>query len=377
MKFKCAKADMHRVLQIVSRALPTNTPMLDLMSFLFEVDIHKVQISATNLKTYIASDLPIEADQKFEFIVQGSVLLETMQALNSLEGESVFFERLHTGQLSLHLDKGANFTLYVRDVLEYPKTALLQPKINFNMSGADLRQLFRSGYIASLQSDESTLGYKGTCVDLKDGFMVIISFDGNRISKVSKRISGLAAEVQQRWFLSLESSAELLKILPDTDVEICSSETQLLLRFGNTAFQTPLNQTDRLDNIWDYLPEEEPKHVLVDVHDFSTHLKVLSPIAREVDNRIFFAIEDKNIKLRAFSDRRGEATVEFSVDCPADFKASVGLNGKFISDYLNSTEAKTICFSIENSDCPAYLWASDNDTDKTDIYIVSSLSIVG
>jgi DNA polymerase-3 subunit beta len=369
---------MYKVLQVVAKALPVATPMLDLMNFLFEVSENRVQISATNLKTYIASSVKIEADEKFEFIVQGSVLLETMQALNSVNGEQIIFERMTNGQLSLSLEKsGSNFALNARDVLEYPKVSLLQPEISFSLKGEELRSLFRMGYIASLQTDESSLGYRGTCVDLKNGFISVISFDGNRLAKAARRMSGLSPDINRRWIMSLDACSELLKILPDSDVEVCCRENQLLLRFDNTVFQTMLNQTNRFDDIEDYFPEEEPEKVLVDVREFLSHLKVLNPISKEIDNRIFFAIENRTLKLKAFSDKRGEASTEFTIECREDFTASVGLNGKFVADFLNAAESERACFSIYDSDTPAYLWSESNNEDKSDMYILSSLSIVG
>jgi DNA polymerase-3 subunit beta len=373
MKFTCAKNDLLKTLQVVSKALPGATPLPELTHFLFEVQENEVKISATNLKTFISSKVKADVESPGDVLIQGQFFLEVLQTMSTVDGTTVVLERLENGRVLFTLEEGSRrYELAARDRAEYPAVELIQPGVSFKMAGKELTDLLKFGQIGATQSEHSVQGFKGVCIDIKSPSFSVVSTDGMRMASITKKLEGLG-DLNTRWLLSLEATTELSRILPDEELEICQNGNKILVRFQSTVFQTVLSEGDFVD-YEDYVPDDLGEGILLDTASFQNNLKSLLPLARDTQYKVVFELRDSILGIRSFSEKLGEGYCEIEVE-PCGHNLDIGLNAKYVMDFLNNAGSTSVRFYADDGDMPGYFWSDSNTDEHHNMCVIMSVSL--
>jgi DNA polymerase III subunit beta len=380
MKVSCKKSDLLTALQVVTRALPSTTANPDLTHILFESRGDVCKLSATNMKTYIATELASTVNEPGEVLIQGQFFLELVQSLGEL-GDPQVHLAVEPLNLRVHFTVDGDFMKYElsgRGCEGYPKVELIKPaEIEFEINGKSMREMLRLGAICASQSDTSIQGFRGVCLDLNQDSFKVASMDGNRLCKVSREMTGIPGQ-PHRWLLSMEVTSHLIKTLPDNPVVLRQQGNKFMLEFGTTLFQTVLSNADFVD-YEDYIPEEvvsqeSSSAISVNRVHFLNQLKGLVPVSRDNGNRVVFKFSQNKLEIRAFSEVLGEGYRELALEnAPDDLE--VAFNSRFIMDYLNAISDESILWYCEGDGMPAYFWANSEASEPDHVCVIMSLSM--
>ena len=92
MKIVCDKNELQNALQITTRALPTTTAIPELTHIRLETLDNAIRLSATNIKTFISTQIKAEIDRPGEILVQGQFFLELIHNLREFNKEKILID---------------------------------------------------------------------------------------------------------------------------------------------------------------------------------------------------------------------------------------------------------------------------------------------
>ena len=81
MKILCNKNDLLHALQVTTRALPTTTAIPELTHIHLQASDGDLRLSATNIKTFISTQIDSQVEREGEILVQGQFFLELVHNL--------------------------------------------------------------------------------------------------------------------------------------------------------------------------------------------------------------------------------------------------------------------------------------------------------
>jgi len=375
MKIRCPKINLLKALDTVAPALPATTTIPELTHVCLNATEQALTISATNMRTFISTQIECETEIPGEVLIQGKFFHELVHSMSSASNSIVQIEvepMSNRVQLTIAGDRSCRNDIPGRQKDDYPEVELIHADFEFEMDGKEFRELLRIGSICSSQTENSLQGFRGVCLDFQNGGIQAASTDGNRLMKASKAVN-IEVEQPLRWMISQDVCSELSKIMPSDEVHIRQKGNKFLVEFDSTIFQSLLSQADFLD-YEEYIPEDLSGGVELDRNLFLEHLKGVNPVARENGNRVVFELKENAMGVRAFSEILGEAYREMGIENRSS-DMTVAFNSKYIMDYLGSIPDQQILMLCEGEGMPAYFWGENNSENSSHICVIMSLSL--
>lgn len=375
MKIRCPKNNLVKALETVSPALPATTTIPELTHVCLNASEKALTISATNMRTFISTQIECETELAGEILVQGKFFQELIHSMGSsaqavlqIEVEPVS----NRVQLTIVGNRSCRNEIPGRQKDDYPEIELIDPDFVFETHGQEFRELLRVGSICSSQIENSLGGFRGICLDFKPGIIQAASTDGHRLMKASKSVNHQIQE-SLRWMISQEVCSELTKVIPTDSITVKQKGNKFLVEFDSTIFQSLLSQAEFTD-YEEYIPDDLSGGVELEKSLFLEHLKGVNPVARENGNRVVFELKGKSMGLSAFSEILGEAYREMEIENQIP-DMTVAFNSKYIMDYLNSVPDERILMVCEGEGMPAYFWGENNNENSSHICVIMSLSL--
>ena len=377
MKILCNKNDLLHALQVTTRALPTTTAIPELTHIHLQASNGDLRLSATNIKTFISTQIESQVEREGEILVQGQFFLELVHNLREFDENRLVIDVNQTNNRVLLTLEGeaAKYELPGRGREDYPEVELIDADLEMQIPGTELKEILKIGSICSATSENSIQGFRGICMDITKDSLTVASMDGNRLVKAT-RPSPIAVESKMRWLISMDVVAEILKILPDTEIRIRQQHNKFLLQFDKTIFQSALSDADFVD-YEDYIPEDLSNGLLLNNASFTGHLKGLLPVARESGNRIVLEIKADQLGISSFSEKYGEGYREIYPEegSTVTEEITVAFNSKFLLDYLNPIGDHIISIQCEGEGMPAYFWPKNQSEKLQHVCVIMSLSM--
>jgi len=376
MKLRIFRSDLLKALQTVSRALPTVTAIMELTYLKLSVKGDRLQIAATDLRTYIATEIEAIVERPGEILVSGQFFQEVVQALQGYEEKRVILEVQPNRRVSLTLEgETPRYDLSGRDADEYPAIELITPLSEFTVSGKVLKSALRFGIHASAKSENTVQGFCGARITLEASRLVVAAQDGWRLSESSRPASFMVTSPVQ-WLLPLSVINDWMKLLPDTDLTISSGDNKVLLKVSDTVYQTVLAEGNFMDYEGFFPEDMEDRYAELNRNQFMGHIKGIMPVAKDIGNRIALKLEASRLGMESFSDKLGEAWREMPVteNLLEDF--TVALNAQYITDCVGSMGSAGVRFFCEGEEMPVYFWPSEPESEGyLDRAVIMSLTL--
>ncbi len=359
MKIHCERAELLKGLEVVQRALPGSTSILELTCIRLRAKGGVLEMAATDLKTFISTEIPAKVDSEGEALVQGQFFSECVRSMPESDRHPILLENLENRRLLIAVpDLGARFEAMTRDVQEYPNVELLEADLSFLLHGARLKKALKFGAHASAQTENTVQGFHGVRLFAENGSLKIASQDGWRLAESVLGLEGFE-ELQLEWLLSLASVQDLLKILPDDEVEFQQGGGRVLLRHGSLIFQTMLAEGQFMD-YEGFFPEDlGERSIALPRLPLTNHLRGLMPVSRDIGNRVSFQVKGSSFGMESFSDKMGTGWRELEVESQELEGLSVALNSKYVLDFLGSVESDRISLFCEGEEMPVYFWPEE------------------
>ena len=145
MKIVCDKNELQHALQITTRALPTTTAIPELTHIRLETLDNAIRLSATNIKTFISTQIKAEIDRPGEILVQGQFFLELIHNLREFNKEKILIDvNPSNNRVLLTLEgESARYELPGRGKEDYPEVELITAEMEMEIPGSNLKDILK------------------------------------------------------------------------------------------------------------------------------------------------------------------------------------------------------------------------------------------
>jgi len=363
MKITCAKDDLAKGVQTVSKAVATKSTTPILECILIEADT-KIRLTGNNLELGIQMEIDGEISEKgtiavnaktFSMIVrklpEGSVTLET-------KGESEM--RLLSGKVK--------YNLPIQSGKEYSRLPEIEKKEGILMSEFELKEAIRQT-IFSVAGEGANKVMTGELFEINGKDLKVVSLDGHRIAIRNIRL-GKSYEAK-KVIVPGKTLTEIAKIIsgsPEKMVWIYFTPNHILFEMkGVTAVSRLIEgnyfDVDRLITAEHdtkmviskkelqecidragVLQKEEKKPVVVQIKKDGLELKVVTPLGT-MDEKIPIKIEGKELE--------------------------IGFNPQFLLEMLRAIDDEEIEVYLKNAKSPCVI----KDEEKSYLYLILPVNI--
>ncbi len=366
MKIVSSKQNLLNGLNIVSKAIPSNTTMSILECILIQAGNGSIKLTANDM------DLGIETVIEGKIEIAGTIAIDARMLIDSvrkmpdsedisIESDNNFNVCISCGKISLNImgKSGDDFTYL--------------PKIDKNeqisISTITFKDVIRQTIFSIGNSDINKI-MSGVDVIIKNDQMRITTLDGHRISIRKVQLKNIYSE--QEVIIPGKTLNEISKIIPsdaDKDIMIYMSDAHVLFEFDDTivvsrliegnyinvdkmmssAYETKITINkkslyDCIDRSMLFSKEGNKKPIVIDITDEVLELKVNSPLG-SLDEEIDIVKQGKDIV--------------------------IGFNPKFILDALKVIDEDEVDMYMVNPRSPLYI----KDENEKYVYMILPINL--
>ena len=366
MKIVCSKQNLLTGLNIVSKAIPTNTTMSILECILIQAGNGKIKLTANDM------DLGIETLAEGKIEIAGTVAIEARMLIDSvrkmpddadicIESDKNFNVSISCGKIVLNINgkSGDDFTYL-------PNIDKADP---ISISTMTFKDVIRQTIFSIGNSDINKI-MSGVDVIIKNDQMRITTLDGHRISIRKVQLKNIYSE--QEIIIPGKTLSEISKIIPadaEKDIDMYMSDAHVLFEFDNTivvsrliegnyinvdkmmssAYETKITINkkslyDCIDRSMLFSKEGNKKPIVIEVKDDVLELKVNSPLG-SLDEEIDITKQGKDIV--------------------------IGFNPKFILDALRVIDEDEVDMYMVNPRSPLYI----KDENEKYVYMILPINL--
>jgi len=354
MKIICSKEDLVNGVQIVSKAVPSNTTMSILECILIRAEDNMIKLTANDMELGIETEIPGTIEQPGIVALESKMLVEVVRKLPNaditIETDDNYQTRFKYDTLKFDLNgkSGEDFS-YLPDIER--NEAIM-------VSAFTMKEIIRQT-IFSIGVNESNKIMTGVHMVIKNDQLKVTTLDGHRISIRRVLLKNIYNE--KEVIIPGKTLSEISKILPtdaEKDVSIFLTNSHVLFEFDNTIivsrliegnyfsvdkmmssdYETKVTMSkkdlyDCIDRSMLFSKEGNKKPVVINLTDNVMEIKVDSPLGK-MDEEIEVTKQGKDIK--------------------------IGFNPKFLLDALKVIDEENIDVYFVNPKAPCYI-KDEND----------------
>lgn len=366
MKIVCSKQNLLNGLNIVSKAIPTNTTMSILECILIQAGNGKIKLTANDM------DLGIETITEGKIEIAGTIAINARMLIDSvrkmpddadicIESDKNFNVSISCGKIILNIlgKSGDDFTYL-------PNIDKADP---ISVSTMTFKDVIRQTIFSIGNSDINKI-MSGVDVIIKNDQMRITTLDGHRISIRKVQLKNIYSE--QEIIIPGKTLNEISKIIPsdaEKEIDIYMSDAHVLFEFDNTivvsrliegnyinvdkmmssAYETKITINkkalyDCIDRSMLFSKEGNKKPIVIEVKKDILELKVNSPLG-SLDEEIDIVKQGKDIV--------------------------IGFNPKFILDALRVIDEDEVDMYMVNPRSPLYI----KDENEKYVYMILPINL--
>lgn len=211
----------------------------------------------------------------------------------------------------------------------------------------------------SAAKDEARPILTGVNFSSKDDKHHIVSTDGFRLSVVtSKQVSKIP-----HLTVSASMLSELVRIIDDNDATFYFSDTEKIAKcvFGESEIFSRFIEGD-FPAFEKVVPTKYKTRIAVVREEFLRNIKLVSVFARDVSSTVVFTIKKDGLYVKPRTNQQDNAVVHQELKEFEGEETTIAFNYRFLLDFLNNTESKTIFFEMTEPTSPG-VFKLDNNKD--------------
>ena len=365
MKIICNKSDLQNGVQIVSKAVPSNTTMSILECILIEASNGIIKMTANDM------ELGIETVLKGSIVEEGMVALESKMLVDLVR-------KLPDGEITIQTDEKYEATIICgklkfkingRSGEDFSYLPVIERNEAVVISMFTLKEVIRQT-IFSIGVSESNKIMSGIHIMITGDQLKVTSLDGHRISIRNIKLKNNYND--KEVIVPGKTMTEISKIIggdADKDVSIYLSSSHIIFEFDDTVvvsrliegkyfsvdkmlssdYETKISVnrkeiSDSIDRSMLFSKEGNKKPIVLNITDGSLEIKVNSPLG-SMDDEIEIEKQGRDIM--------------------------IGFNPKFMIDAMKVIDDETVDMYFVNPKAPCYI----KDANESYIYMILPVNL--
>lgn len=342
MRFNVSSTSLCNRLQTISRVQSSKNALPILNCILFEVKDGLLKLTASDSETIMTTRIDV-TDVEGE----GKIAIEAKQLINSIKEISeqpiTFNVDQNTFAIEINYQNG-KYNLIGQNGYEYPIPVSSDMSCQVSIDcQVMLNGISRSLFAAA--DDELRPQMNGVYFDMAQDNITFVASDGHKL--VRDRVYSVHADEPAAFILPKKPALLLKSVLTKADAEA-------IIRFDNRNAEFQLPDYDivcrliegRYPNYNSVIPSDNPFRVTVDRLAFISALRRVSVFASQSSSLIKLHVDNNNLTVSA-QDLDFSTSAEEHIMCEYNGTSmSIGFNGPFLIDVLNSMSSQDIVLEL-------------------------------
>lgn len=259
---------------------------------------------------------------------------------------------------------GAKFSLLSMDATEFPDICVSSDAQKILASGEMLKNLISKTAFAC-GTDSSFTAISGVLLEVGGGKITMVGTNGHRLAKCGDT---LVSDTKFSGIIPKRIMSELLRSLPDGEVDIRASNSEIGFSFEGGCFVSRLI-AGKFPNYKKVTDLTFSKKAVVDSTAFAGALSRVGLIARSNEySTVDLSFEQGKVTLFSFSPTVGKAVEDIEATFEGD-PIKIRFNVSFLLDVLNVTSKGAITIELNEPLKPVAIRSEDKDF----VYVVTPI----
>lgn len=359
MKFQIPKTDLSEKLSLASRFTSNKLASSSaLQGVFFKSDGTNIHIYATDLNIYFHTQIKKEIKETCEVILDPRKILEFLQFLPPGDIEIDVQEK----QVSMKQGKTkGNFPIIVND--EFPLPPSISKEAKQKLDGTFFTERLPR-VLFSASKDDARPVLTGVNFVSSDSELIVVTTDGFRLSLIKEqKLTSIPSMIVPATFLQ-----EITKGIKDEkEIYFAYSDKEKLVSFhiGEDEYFSRLidGEFPPFERV---IPSDVATSVVVEKAEFLRNIKLISVFARDFSNVVVCEFADGQIIMKPKKEGNEENTAVVDAQIEGD-NQKIAFNFRYLLDFLNHIDGKTIKIEILRADAPA---AFKHEKDESYLHVI-------
>ena len=348
MKITCEQADLMKGISIVSKAVPTRTPMDILICILIDATGDQIKLMANDMEIGIETIIPGTIENKGMVAIDAGFF---QNQVRTLDNSNVTIETDDNNTVSISCGKfhvnypGRNG----EDFAMIPAIARNEPII---ISQFTLREIIRQT-IFSVSDNENNKVLTGELFEIKDNKLRVVSLDTLRIS--IRRVELKNSYEDKRVIVPGKSLTEISKIITgsiDDEMKIFITDNHIIFEFDQTVVVSRLIAGEYLRFEHMFSNDYETR-IRVNKNTILKCIDRTIPAGKEGEKKpIILNITDDTMKIGIAAAGNTDEEVEIKKE-GKDMR--IGFNPKFFQDAFRVIDDEEVSVYFLDPKAPCYI----------------------
>ena len=361
MKITCSKANLLKGVNIVSKAVPTRTPMNILECIFMDASSNEIKLVANDMEICIQTVVDGYIEERGNIAIDAKFLSDFVRNLPEDSDVTITSNDKNVNFSCGSID--TNITGRNGDEFTYiPSYNRVNPVV---ISQITLKDVIRQTIFSISENDNNKM-MGGELFEIENDNLRVTSLDGHRIS--IRNISLKDSYESKKVIVPGKILNEVNKIVAGTtdDVDIYFSDNNIIFEFDNTVVVSRLIDGEYF-KINQMLSSDYATKVNINKKALIEAINRSSIFVNEKDKKpIILDITDDNITLSISSSRvEGRYKEDISIDKEGK-NIKIGFNPKFLSDALRAIDEDEVSLYMLTPKSPCFI----KDDDLSYIYMI-------
>lgn len=364
MKIVCAKADLLRGVNIVSKAVPSRTTMAILECILIDASDSSIQ----NEIKLTANDMELGIETRIEgtIIERGSIALDAKifsEIVRKLPDNDVTIETDESFKTIIACEK-AKFNIIGKSGEDFSYLPYIERNRPIVLSQFTLKEVIRQTIFSISDSDSNKL-MTGELFEINENQLKVVSLDGHRISIRNIELKEIYKDY--KVVVPGKTLQEVSKILPgdsSENVEMFFTDNHIVFEFDSTTVVSRLIEGEYF-KIEQMLSSDYETKIKINKRELLDCIDRATLLVKEGEKKpIIMNVTEGNmeLKINSFIGSMNE-----DIDIQKEGKdIMIGFNPKFFIDALRVIDEEEVALYMVNPKAPCFI----KDDNEKFIYLI-------
>lgn len=370
MKFIASTHQLLQQLDLVDGVVVSKPLIPVLENFLFEIKEGKLQITTTDLETFMTTSMMVESDGNINIAVPSKVSMDT---LKSLPTQPITFS-IDPATYGIEINTGnGRYKLTGQNSEDFPKIPEVQSDNSIVLPANMLLKAINKTLFAT-GVDELRLNLTGVYCQIFDDNINFVATDANRLVRFKK--NGTKNGFETSFIMPKKAVTMLKNSLPNdvTPVKIEFNKSYAFFNYGDVSLICRLID-ERYPDYHAVIPAENPNRLTINRQEFMSALKRVSIFSNKTTNQVRLKLAGSELNIFAEDyDYANEATERLTCSYEGS-DLEIAFNGKYLIEMVSNLDNEDIFMEFSQPNRASLLLPSKNNEDEDVLMLIMPMMI--
>jgi DNA polymerase-3 subunit beta len=356
MKLTVTRKELYEGLQVVSRAVSTQTTLPVLKNVLIEPGVDAIKLSATDLELGVEVRVPARVAEGGSLTVPAKTFQEIVAALPEADVSLAGDEKDNL----LITCRRSDFRIHGLTAEDFPALPEVGGNVSLQLPQKLMKAMIHQTALAASDDDTRPI-LTGICMVLQEGSLRLAATDTHRLAVRTANVTNASGDTTV--IVPVRAMEELQRVLGDGEEDILDvriDQNQVLFRTERVTLVSRLieGQFPRYERV---IPTGHTRRLTIQRDELQSSLRRARIVARDAaaKDRVVLATQGENLVITAEGEE-GRAHEEIEVAREGD-DISIAFNVTYLLDVLSVVDTEGIFLELTEPLSPAVVRPVDGE----------------